>query len=86
MARAGPSSSQAVADLGNFLELLGKRILSVTVALLTKRESEASGGHLVTTTWDKCLESALPEAKHLLTCWFPEPVTSVPPPLPTEPV
>lgn len=62
--------------MGIFLELLGKCVLPVTVALLMKCESEAAGGHLVT-TWDTCLESAMPEAKDLLTCWFPESVPSM---------
>lgn len=40
--------------MGIFLELLGKCVLLVTVALLMKCESEAAGGHLVT-TWDYML-------------------------------
>lgn len=58
--------------MGIFLELLGNCVFRVTVALLMKCESEAAGGHLVT-TWDTCLESAMPEAKEL---FFP----------PTQPV
>lgn len=59
--------------MGIFLEPLGKCVLPVTVALLMKCESEAAGGHLVT-TWDTRLESAMPEAKvwsRSFPCFFP---------------
>lgn len=62
--------------MGIFLEPLGKCVLPVTVALLMKCEPEAAGGHLVT-SWDTRLESAMPEAKNLLTCWFLESVLSM---------
>lgn len=70
------NSSRAVTALGIFLKLVGESTLSVTVALLIKRKSETAGGHLIA-IWDKRLESAIPEAKYLLTCWFCELMHSI---------
>lgn len=65
----GPCPKVVVTTLEIFLELLGKGIFSIVVALLIKCKSETPGGHLVT-TWDKHLESAMPEAKYLLMYWL----------------